>query len=307
MCANVKMLGSRCDDMFRTPHIRVLGVGGAGCNILHTFYEKCLPHVSCLFVNTDAVQLSQIRGYRMFIGRSATGGRGASSLPELGRKSAEEDIEKIKKVVREMDAVFIICGLGGGTGTGASPVIAREAKIQNSLVISFATLPFKIEGGTRRHFARLGVENLRKNSNIICPIENESFLSGELDTSFIHLIGRINENIARTVMLLTQVLTINDIELLKNNYSGKKMNICHCVGRITESYEDIVIRKLRHVIYEINEAFVIVRVPHKMKNDCLKYMEASINEIFDEDAEVMWAMITDNKLDREVDMCILHD
>ncbi|MHA1729995.1 MAG: cell division protein FtsZ [Promethearchaeota archaeon] len=154
----------------------VIGVGGAGNNAISRLQETGTSGAVTMAINTDAQDLFYANSDKKYlIGKEITDGLGAGNNPELGEKAAESDVEKLKKIT-EKNIVFITCGLGGGTGTGAAPVIAREAKKAGALVISFCTLPFKMEGEYKKHIANEGLLKLAEFSDTIIPLPNERLM-----------------------------------------------------------------------------------------------------------------------------------
>lgn len=154
----------------------VIGVGGAGNNAISRFQETGASGAITMSINTDAQDLFYANSDKKFlIGKEVTFGHGAGNNPDLGEKAAESDLEEIRKVVQK-NIVFITCGLGGGTGTGAAPVIAREAKKAGALVISFCTLPFKMEGEYKMLIANKALLKLAKYSDTIIILPNEKLM-----------------------------------------------------------------------------------------------------------------------------------
>ncbi len=157
-----------------TAKLMVIGVGGGGNNAINQMIKKGVDTVTFVAVNTDRQALDQSKTdeeNRIQIGKNKTEGLGAGSDPEIGKIAAEESIEEIKEAVEGMHLVFIVCGMGGGTGTGASPVIAKVAKDKGALVVGVVTTPFDFEGARRQANAKKGIEQLSKyvDSMIIIP------------------------------------------------------------------------------------------------------------------------------------------
>lgn len=157
--------------------IKVVGVGGGGNNAVNRMINEGLGGVDFIAVNTDnqALMLSKAKT-RVRIGDKLTRGLGAGGNPEIGRKAAEESAEDLLEVLRGADMVFIACGMGGGTGTGASPVIAQIAKELGALTIGVVTRPFTFEGSRRGKFATEGIENLKSQVDTLIVIPNDRLL-----------------------------------------------------------------------------------------------------------------------------------
>ncbi len=157
--------------------IKVIGVGGSGHNAIHRMITAGLSGVEFVAVNTDAQALHHSKADRKVqIGRQATRGLGAGMNPDMGRTAAEENKEEILEVLQGSDMVFVTCGLGGGTGTGAAPVVAELAKKEGILTVAVVTKPFAFEGAKRRELAEKGLEELKENVDTIIVIPNDRIL-----------------------------------------------------------------------------------------------------------------------------------
>ena len=157
--------------------IRVVGVGGAGVNAVDRMIESGIRDVEFIAINTDAQQLSASEALkRIYIGESLTKGLGSGARPEIGREAAEESDEAIREALRGSDLVFIAAGEGGGTGTGAAPVVARIARELGALTIGIVTTPFRFEGAQRRAQADAGISLLQSNVDTLIAIPNDRLL-----------------------------------------------------------------------------------------------------------------------------------
>ena len=158
--------------------IKVIGVGGGGSNAVSTMFQSDINGVQFIVVNTDMQALELSRApVKLQIGSKLTCGRGAGANPEIGRNAALEDAEKIKAAISGADMVFITAGMGGGTGTGAAPVIANLAREAGALAVGVVTKPFSFEGETRRHKAEDGIAELKKSVDALIVIPNERLLN----------------------------------------------------------------------------------------------------------------------------------
>jgi cell division protein FtsZ len=157
--------------------IRVVGVGGAGLNAIDRMMDAGINQVEFVAVNTDIQQLSTSdAATKLHIGRELTHGLGSGADPEVGRRAAEENYDQIKHALRGSDMVFVTAGEGGGTGSGAAPVVARIAREVGALTVGIVTLPFKFEGTRRRRQADDGVEALREACDTTIVIPNDRLL-----------------------------------------------------------------------------------------------------------------------------------
>ncbi len=187
--------------------IKVVGVGGGGCNAVNTMIRSGLSGVEYIVANTDAQALSvSLAPTKIQLGGSVTKGLGAGANPEVGRKSALEDYEKISEVLKGADMVFITAGMGGGTGTGAAPVIAKLAKELGALTVGVVTKPFVFEGKKRFRQAEQGINNLEESVDSLITIPNQRllYLAGE-SLSLIDTFKRADE------VLLNAVRGISDL------------------------------------------------------------------------------------------------
>lgn len=169
------------EEVHNTSEVRisVVGVGGGGCNTInHIIKHGVHSAIKLISLNTDAKALQTITAHsKIQLGEKTTRGFGAGMDPEIGRKSAEESIEQIKDELRGSNIVLIATGLGGGTGTGASPVVAKAAKDIGALTIAVVTKPFGYEGKVRERFAEEGLKELKKEVDTFIVIPNEKLLS----------------------------------------------------------------------------------------------------------------------------------
>ncbi|MBD3791229.1 MAG: cell division protein FtsZ [Campylobacterales bacterium] len=158
--------------------IKAIGVGGGGGNMINHMINEGIHSIDLIVANTDQQALeSSVAPYKMQLGMNATRGLGAGMVPEKGREAALESFEDIKTMLSGSDIVFISAGLGGGTGTGAAPIIAQAAKEVGALTVSVVTSPFKFEGRKRAKLAKDGLEELKRESDSIIVVPNEKLLS----------------------------------------------------------------------------------------------------------------------------------
>jgi cell division protein FtsZ len=171
--------------LHRAPHsdsaymavIRVVGVGGAGLNAVNRMIDAGLSGVEFVAVNTDLQQLALSDAeVKIHIGRELTGGLGSGAEPQIGRRAAEESYDQIKRALRGSDMVFVTAGEGGGTGSGAAPIVARIAREVDALTVGIVTMPFRFEGTKRRSQADAGVQWLREDCDTVIVIPNERLL-----------------------------------------------------------------------------------------------------------------------------------
>ncbi len=158
--------------------IKVIGVGGGGCNAVNRMIEGGMKGVTFIAVNTDKQALAKSKAEtKIQIGEKLTKGLGAGGNPEVGQKSAEENLEDLEKFIAGSDMVFVTCGMGGGTGTGAAPIIAKIAKDMGILTVGVVTRPFKFEGKKRSEHAELGIKFLKKYVDSLVVVPNDKLLA----------------------------------------------------------------------------------------------------------------------------------
>src|SRR5574338_1520753 len=157
--------------------IKVIGVGGGGCNAVNRMIEEGLQGIEFIAVNTDGQALLQSKaGTRVRVGDKVTRGLGAGGNPEVGRKAAEESADELYEVLKGSDMVFVTAGMGGGTGTGAAPIVAQVAKESGALTIGVVTRPFTFEGGRRMTSAEAGIAKMREHVHTLISIPNDRLL-----------------------------------------------------------------------------------------------------------------------------------
>ena len=171
------MLEIMTNEMESAARIIVVGVGGAGNNAVNRMVEEQIGGVEFIGVNTDKQALKLCKAPTAIqIGDKLTKGLGAGAKPEIGEKAAEESIEELKEAIQGADMVFVTCGMGGGTGTGATPVLARAAKEMGILTVGVVTKPFRFEAKQRMNNALMGIEKLKEAVDTLIVIPNDKLL-----------------------------------------------------------------------------------------------------------------------------------
>ena len=171
------MLEIKTNESEAAARIIVVGVGGGGNNAVNRMIDEQIAGVEFIAVNTDKQALQLCKAPTLMqIGEKLTKGLGAGAQPEVGEKAAEESSEEIQAALKGADMVFVTCGMGGGTGTGAAPVIARIAKEQGALTVGVVTKPFRFESKTRMQNATSGIDKLKENVDTMIVIPNDKLL-----------------------------------------------------------------------------------------------------------------------------------
>jgi|SRR5690554_546760 len=199
------------DDVFnQKPVIKVIGVGGAGGNAVNRMIENDVKGVSFVAINTDAQVLKISKAEeRLQIGRELTRGLGAGAKAEIGEKAALESIRDIEEVLKDTDMVFITAGMGGGTGTGAAPVIAKKAKEMGILTVGIVTKPFEFEGQARMEAAVYGLEKLRPHVDTLIVVPNQRLLSvSSRETSLLQAFRESDNVLRQGVQGIAEIIAV---------------------------------------------------------------------------------------------------
>lgn len=201
------------DQFNEKPVIKVIGVGGGGGNAVNRMIENDVSGVEFVAVNTDAQVLKRSKAQtRLQIGKNLLRGLGAGAKSDVGKKAALESIFEIEEMVKDADMVFITCGMGGGTGTGAAPIIAKKAKESGALTIGIVTKPFSFEGPLRMQEAVKGLEALKPHVDTLIVIPNERLLEISGPTTQLLDAFRESDNILRQgVQGVTEIITVPGI------------------------------------------------------------------------------------------------
>ena len=196
-------------NMASPTKIKVVGCGGCGGNAVNTMIESGVGGVEFIAMNTDLQALSQNKAqYKIQIGQKLAGGLGAGGKPEVGEESAKEQQEQIKEILKDSDMVFITAGMGGGTGTGSAPVVAKIARELGALTVAVVTTPFKFEGKVRMTHAEEGVKKLREEVDSLIAIPNELILKdAEKRLSVQNAFIIINDILRQGVQGISDIIT----------------------------------------------------------------------------------------------------
>ena len=193
------------------PVIKVVGVGGGGGNAVNRMIDSDVKGVDFIVINTDAQVLKISKAHtRLQIGKLLTKGLGAGADPEIGRQAAEESADDIKEILRGSDMVFITCGMGGGTGTGASPVVARIAKELGCLTIGIVTKPFTFEGRKRQQQAAQGLAELKPHVDTLVVVPNDKLIqmNDNKPLTMIQAFMEADHILRRGVQGISEIITV---------------------------------------------------------------------------------------------------
>ena len=297
--------------------IRVVGVGGGGCNAVNRMIEAGIEGVEFIAVNTDQQQMQMSEApVKINIGRERTQGLGSGADPDVGRMSAEDSYDRIKTALRGSDMVFVTAGEGGGTGSGAAPVVARIAREVGALTVGIVTAPFRFEGNRRQSQSAAGVKALRDSSDTVIVIPNDRLLDVlEKGTSLVESFRVADDVLRQGVQGICDLITLPglinldfaDVRTIMQNAGSAMMGIGMATGSqraheaathaIKSPLIDHEVRSARGILlavsggsdlalHEVNEAAEIVRAASDDRTNII--FGASVDEQL---AGQMWVTV----------------
>ena len=289
--------------------IKVIGVGGSGGNAISRMMACRIKGVSFAAVNTDAQDLHYTNATeKINIGKDLTKGLGAGMNREIGRQAAEENREEIRDVLKNLDMVFITCGLGGGTGSGASPVIAEEAKDVGALTIAVVTKPFSWEGNQRARIADEALEQLKERVDTLITIPNDKILQIiDRKTSLINAFAVVDDVLRQGVQGISDLITtpglVNvdfaDIKTIMEGGGPALMGIGRATGsdRAAEAARAAINSPLLELsINGARGALFCISGGSDMAMIEVNEVAQAITESIDPEAKVIFGAIIDDKL-----------
>ncbi len=289
--------------------IKVVGIGGAGNNAISRMVEASLKGIDFIAINTDAQDLHHCKvSEKIHIGKNLTRGLGAGMNPDVGRQAAEENKDELQDALKNSDMVFVTCGLGGGTGTGAAPIIAETARDAGALTVAIVTKPFAFEGPQRKRIAEEGLENLKNQVDTIITIPNDKILQVIDKKTLLLESFKIADDILRQGVqgisdLITTPGIVNvdfaDVKSIMENTGPSLMGIGKASGenRAIEAAKQAINSPLLEL--SINGAKgVLFNVSGGADLTMMEINEAAdvITESIDADAKVIFGAITDEGL-----------
>jgi len=301
-----------------TANIKVVGVGGGGSNAVSRMYRERIAGIEYLVVNTDtqALLLCDVP-LRIGIGDELTRGKGVGGNPELGAKAADESRADLHEAVRDTDMVFIAAGMGGGTGTGAAPVIANVVRETGALTVGVVTTPFSFEGIRRMRTAEEGIKRLKENVDTLLVIPNErlhtiaeSEITAENAFRMADDVLRLGvQSIAELVTVAGEInLDFADVQAVMRDAGPAWMSIGWGVGenRAKEAAEqaisnpllDVSIEGARGVLFNITGG-------SDLKLSELHDAAEVIQRVVDPDCNIIFGMVTDQKMENEIKLTVI--
>lgn len=280
-------------------NIKVIGIGGAGGNMVNWLYKKGIQGAEIVAINTDKQHLDVHEADRkVLIGRELTGGLGAGGFPQKGLEAARENMQEIKDALKEADMVFICAGMGGGTGTGAAPVIAKLAKEQGAIVIGTVTMPFALERA-RIDKAEFGLQELRQVSDSVIVIDNNRLVSIAGNLPIEQAFAVANELVSTMIKAIVETIAVPS--LVNLDYADVKAimsdsGVCSIgVGESNTEHkvEEATRRALTNPLLDISYKGASGALLHVEGGGDLTLDEVSrigeiVTESLDKDANVIW-------------------
>lgn len=301
------------------PRITVIGVGGAGGNAIANMIEAEIEGVDFIVSNTDAQALnSSSAEHRIQLGPEITQGLGAGSRPEVGRAAAEETVEEIERALEGVNMVFIAAGMGGGTGTGAAPVIAQIARDKGILTVGVVTKPFLFEGTRRMRAAESGIEELQKHVDTLIVIPNQNlFLVAKAETTFKEAFQLADEVLQQGVRSITDLMVmpglINldfaDVRSVMGEMGKAMMGTGEGEGdnRALEAAEHAIANPLLDGVSMQGAKGVIISIIGGEDMKLLEVDEAAnhIRELVDPEANIIWGSAFNPELDGKIRVSVV--
>ena len=301
--------GRRERKVKRIPTIKVMGVGGSGNNAITRMIEAGIKDVIFVSANTDLQVLEASQAdVTIQLGAETTRGLGAGGYPEIGEKAAEESVEEIEKVLDDTDLLFLTAGMGGGTGTGATPVIARIARRLGILTVAIVTTPFYFEGNNRWRIAMEGLKKLRNEVDTLIRISNNKLLEElPVDITIPEAFLKADETLHQGVKGISELITkrgyINldfaDVESIMRDAGPAMLGIG--IGKGENRAEDAAKMAMESRLLEqpVNNASAIILNVSAPKNVTMKEMHVAASVIrqgCSEEADVKFGLIIDDSI-----------
>lgn len=298
--------------------IKVVGVGGAGCNAVSRMIQEGLGGVEFIAINTDAQALFLCDAdQRIHIGSAATRGLGAGSNPEIGRRAIEENAEEVLRAIEGADMVFITAGMGGGTGTGASGVVAELARKAGALTVAVVTKPFGFEGRRRMQIAEEGIAQLKSKVDTIITIPNDRLLKIVSDKEFIADAFRLADDVLRNgVQGISEIITVPgrinvdfaDVQAIMADAGSALLGIGIASGenRAVEAARAAISSPLLEASID-GATGVLFNITGGPDLTLLELNEAAkiIYEAVDPDAQIIFGSVIDERMEGEVRITVV--
>lgn len=311
------------EDMFGDPpvvNIKVVGVGGGGCNSVNRMIEANvnLPGVEFIAINTDKNALSVNKAsQKLCIGQKTTHGFGAGTRPEVGQKAAEESAEDIRTAIKGADLLFITAGMGGGTGTGAAPVVAMIAKEMGILTVAVVTKPFNFEGNHRMLNAEIGIENLAKFVDAYVVVPNQKLIEhSSIKTTFLEAFKMADEALRQAVIGLAEgivkpiIVNVDfaDVKVVLTDAGLAHMGVGRAQGqnRVLEAIKQAVASPLIETsISGATRMIMCIKGDESLPLAEVSTYVTMVRNLVHENCNIKWSVDLDNKYGDAVEVLIV--
>ncbi len=297
--------------------IKIVGVGGAGCNTVERISEEGVQGAELVAANTDAQHLLKVHSQRkVLLGKRKTRGLGAGALPQVGKEATEEAREKLKNILDDSDMVFITCGLGGGTGTGGAPVVAEIAKDVGALTVAICTTPFEAEGQSRMDNAEWGLTRLKKVTDTVITIPNDKLLELCPRLSLNKAFKVADEVLSRSIKGITELVTkpglvnldFNDVKTVMEGAGVAMIGMGEddSEKRAELAIEEAIDSPLLEVdISTANAALINVVGGNDMTVAEAEKAAKTVESKIGQDARIIWGASIDQSLDNKIKVMVV--
>ena len=306
-------------DASGAARIKVVGVGGGGGNAVNTMIAAGLPGVDFIAANTDAQALkANLAPIKMQLGEKLTRGLGAGGNPEVGKRSAQEDVERLREYLADADMIFITAGMGGGTGTGAAPVIAKVAKELGSLTVGVVTKPFVFEGKRRMKQADEGMKDLKASVDTLISIPNQRLLSvAGRNSSILETFKKADDVLLQAVRGISDLITVHglinldfaDVRAIMSEMGMAMMGAAIAQGenRAIEAAQKAISSPLLEDVSIKGARGLLINVTGGPDMSLYEVTEAAslIQEEAHEDANIIFGAVIDEKLADEIRITVI--
>ena len=319
---NYMMFGEAVSELTTNAHselktnIKVMGVGGAGCNIVSRIEEEDIPNVEIFAVNTDALCLHTLKvsnKNKILIGKNLTRGMGAAT-PKIGEAAAKESDKQLRDVISNTDLLFLICGLGGGTGSGSTPYIANIAKNLGIVTLVIATTPFNAEGKTRLENAKHAIERLKKCADSLVLLPNERLMGFARTLSLTAAYSLISGIISMPIRSIAKVLTKKDLPHLREVLRDSGIALLGAGEAIGEYISVLTaeetIKGIWHAedfpdISNVERAVIFLTCSPDISIEEAKHAIKAVHKRIHPRAKIMWSYIINNEYKKKMSMVML--
>ena len=310
------MLEIRTNESEAAAKIVVVGVGGAGCNAVNRMIDENICGVEFIGVNTDKQALKLCKAPTAIqIGEKLTKGLGAGAKPEVGEKAAEESMEEITQAIKGADMVFVTCGMGGGTGTGAAPVVAKVSKDMGILTVGVVTKPFRFEAKTRMSNAIAGIDRLKDNVDTLIVIPNDKLLEvSDRRTTMPDALKKADEVLQQAVQGITDLINVPgliNLDFADVQTVMKDKGVAH-IGIGTAKVDDKAIEAVKLAVSSPLLETSIEGATHVIINISgdIGLMEASdaasyVQELAGEDANIIFGAMYDDSVTDQATITVI--